>query len=380
MAADILETLFNNSKPALAMAQQVFKQLDIYEEDEIGEVMINLTRKLSGESGTGITKEDEEITGQVLAASIYHHEPEEEKPVVSAMGRKYKPVAEKVRPVRVSMPPLKREPYKPLPKPVLPEFPTHPPKIEDFQYTERLTKDRVTLILSNMDTEFLSEEEQRLIFWVLTENEQAVAFEDKECGRFKDEYFPPYVMETVPHEPWQLPPIPIPRAIKAEVERLLRNQFESGNLQRSTSSYRSRMFTVKKATGGLRVVWDLQMLNKYSVQDAMLPPNINDFAESFVGHSIYGTLDLYSGYHQRTLHPDSRPLTACQTPTDLGNVESTSTPMGYTNSMQEFQRTATHTLEPIGPQKAAPFVDDVGVKGPTSRYNDEPIPGNKNIR
>ena len=236
------------------------------------------------------------------------------------------------------------------------------------------------LILSNMDSDFLSKEEQRLLFWVLTQNEQAIAFEDSERGKFRSEYFPDYIMEMVPHIPWQLPPIPIPRAIKTEVEELLRNQFKSGNLERSTSSYRARMFTVKKATGGLRVVWDLQELNKYSIQDAMLPPNINEFAESFVGHAIYGTLDLYSGYHQRAIHPDSRPLTACQTPTDLGNVQLTSLPMGYTNSMQEFQRATSHMLAHLAPDRAAPFVDDIGVKGPNTRYNDEPIPENPNIR
>ena len=380
MAAEAISTIYNGSIPALNIAKQVFKQLNLNHKTEMGQILAQVCSKISGGPETAVSQQDEETTGMILAASICQHKTKRNARTINAMGAKYKPVAKKKRPVPVSMPILKRQPYKPLPVPVLPSFPVHPPRIEDFMYTSRLTKERVDIILGNMDADFLSEDERRLIFWVLTQNEQAVAFEDRERGQFSKKYFPDYIMETVPHTPWQLPPIPIPRAIKTEVEKLLRDQFESGNLERSYSSYRARMFTVKKPSGGLRIVWDLQELNKYSVQDAMLPPNISEFAESFVGHSIYGTLDLYSGYHQRAIHPDSRPLTACQTPTDLGNVQLTSLPMGYTNSMQEFQRSTSHLLGPLEPDEAGPFVDDIGVKGPDTRYEDEPIPENPNIR
>jgi hypothetical protein len=314
--------------------------------------------------------------GALLANNICQHKHMTNKRIILGMKAKYKPVDLRKRPVPVSMPSMKRRPYKTIPVPKLPQFPTHPPK--QFIYTQRLTKERVDKIISNIQTGFLSEDETRLLLWVLAQNEQAIAFEDSECGRFKEIYFPDYTMETVPHEPWQLAPIRIAESIKEEVSRLIQNQIESGNLEPSTSSYRSRMFTVKKPKGGLRVVWDLQQLNKYSVQDAMLPPNVNEFAESFVGYSIYGTLDLYSGYHQRTLHSDSRPLTACQTM--KGNVQLTTLPMGYTNSMQEFQRATSHILESLSPEKAMAFVDDCGVKGPKTRYGDETIPTNPNIR
>ena len=109
----------------------------------------------------------------------------------------------------------------------------------------------------------------------------------------------------------------------------------------------------------------------------MLPPNVAEFAESFIGFSIYGMLDLYSGFHHRLIHEDSHPLTACQMP--KGSVLLTSLPMGYTNSMQEFQRTTAHIIEPLGPKKANNFVDDVSVKGPESRYGDRPIQENPNI-
>ena len=61
-------------------------------------------------------------------------------------------------------------------------------------------------------------------------------------------------------------------------------------------------------------------------------------------------------------------------------MQLTSLPMGYTNSMQEYQRTTMHTAAHLLPDRAGVFVDDIGLKGPPTRYNDEPIPENPGIR
>ena len=54
---------------------------------------------------------------------------------------------------------------------------------------------------------------------------------------------------------------------------------------------------------------DVQELSRVTVHDAGLPPRTDDFAESFVGHVIYGLADLFSGYDGRKLAVTSRPLT-----------------------------------------------------------------------
>lgn len=48
--------------------------------------------------------------------------------------------------------------------------------------------------------------------------------------------------------------------------------------------------------------------------------------------------------------------------------------------MQEFQHATGHGIKRITPHIADNFIDDLGVKGPQSRYNDESIPGNPNIQ
>lgn len=315
--------------------------------------------------------------GQALAQVIVDYA--KEKPTVSVYGAKYKPVHLKQNPVPVSVPSMKREPYKPIPVPILPDFPIRPPPIDQYPYSNRITKERLDIILSHTAPEFLSADELALLVWVVSQNEEAIAFDDSERGTYASKYFPDYVMEVVEHKPWRLPPIRIAESIRDEVVQMLQNQLDNGNLEPSTASYRSRMFTVQKPHGkGLRIVHDLQPLNAVSVQDAMLPPNVQEFADAFTGYAIYGTMDLYSGYHHRVIHSDSRPLTACQTL--VGLVQLTTLPMGYTNSMQEFQRSTSHIIHHLSPDRALAFVDDVGVKGPKTRYGDAPIPGNPNIR
>lgn len=349
----------------------------MFNKQSMTNIISDICRIISGNKGSAIEKGEEERLGQVLSQLIIGYA--KKNPILSGFGGKYKPVAKKKNPVPISVPLMKREPYKPIPIPILPKFPTHPPSIKKFPYTKRITKERLEVLLRNIPPGFLSKAELALLLWVVSKNEEAIAFEDNERGTYKRKYFPDYVMETIPHLPWRLPPIRIAESIKDEVIQMLQNQMDNGNLETSTASYRSRIFTVQKPHGkGLRIVHDLQPLNAVSIQDAMLPPNVQEFAEAFTGHSIYGTMDLYWGYHHRIIHEASRPLTACQTL--IGNVQLTTLPMGYTNSMQEFQRSTSHIIAHLSPDRALSFVDDIGLKGPKTRYNDLPIPGNPGIR
>jgi len=111
-----------------------------------------------------------------------------------------------------------------------------------------------------------------------------------------------------------------------------------------------------------------------TVCDAGLPPRTDNFAEGFVGHIIYGLADLFSSYDGRKLAVASRPLTtfSCL----LGPLRSCVLPQGATNSLPEFQCCTTHTLQDEIPKNGDVFVDDIGLKGPMSTYNDiEVAPG-----
>ena len=95
------------------------------------------------------------------------------------------------------------------------------------------------------------------------------------------------------------------------------------------------------------------------------------------------TLDLYVSFDQRQLHENSRDLTTFTTP--LGAFRLTVLPMGWTNSPAVLQGDITHALRPEIPHCTQPFIDDVPIKGPKTRYElldgtYETIPGNPGIR
>ena len=103
-------------------------------------------------------------------------------------------------------------------------------------------------------------------------------------------------------------------------------------------------------------VHDLQPLNKVTIRDAGLPPNLDNFVEPFAGRQCYTVFDLYWGFDARKVHPESRDLTAFLTP--LGLLRITSLPTGFTNSPAEFQACMAFILQHEIPHVADIFIDD----------------------
>ena len=330
----------------------------------------------------GILEEDEKETVRFMTQGLSMSEQKRlcedwKKGDLLCMATKYKPVAKKVRPVNEAMPqhlnpplqrpPLSRDPY-------LTPLTVHPP---EFQETARVTRERLEMV--NFGPEgWLSEEEMKLILRVIVLREKAIAFDETERGCLKHEWGLPYVIPVVDHKPWQKRAIPIPRAMKEEYGELVRERLRTGLYEQSTSSYSSPVFCVLKQNGKLRVVHDLQELNKVTIKDAGLPPAPEEFVEAFAGRACYGLGDIMGGYDERELAEESRPLTTFETP--LGRFQLTRLPQGATNSVAVYQAQMMWILQDEIPQHVGIFIDDGGIKGPESRYNDEVLEDNPGIR
>jgi len=296
--------------------------------------------------------------------------------------RTYKPVAQRVRPVATTLPSsarvIRQFPEDPLL--TLPSVPTQPPP---FTPTERLTLERVQNLGLDKDG-FLNQEEINLLLSVLKTNEHAIAFCEAEKGRFRDDYFSPYVIPVVEHIPWQEKNIPIAPSIKNDVIKLIKDKIATGVYERSQASYRSRWFCVaKKEKGKFRIVHDLQPLNAVTIRDAGLPPVMDEFVEPFAARACYSLFDIFVGYDHRALAEESRDMTSFSTP--LGLLRLTTLPMGATNSVPEFQACVVFILQDEIPDTASPFIDDIAIRGPSTRYElpdgtFETIPDNPNIR
>lgn len=293
----------------------------------------------------------------------------------------YKRVDQKVKPVPGVFPEdarvIRQFPEDPLKS--LPVLPVQPP---DFVPSERLTLERIKKMQINSG--FLWPEEEKLFAHIFKLNEKSLAFDESQRGTLRDDYFTPYIIPTVEHVPWVHRNIPIPPGIRNDVISLLQDKIKAGVYERSQASYRSPCFCVKKKNGNIRIVHDLQPLNRVTIRDAGLPPIIDDFVEPFGGHQCFTVFDLFWGFDARKVAPESRDLTTFHSP--LGLLRITSMPMGFTNSPAEFQKCMTFILQDeIEAGKANIFIDDLPIKGPKTQYLDsdgkpETIAGNPGIR
>ena len=293
----------------------------------------------------------------------------------------YKKVAKKVRPVPTSLPEdfrcLQRIPVDPLLS--LPPLPSKPP---DFTPGSRLTQDRLDALQLNQGN-FLWPQELKLLQHVLKINELGLAWTEEEKGRFKDEYFSPVKIPVIEHIPWAHRNIPIPSAILGDVIQIFKDKFAAGVYEHSDASYRSRWFCVKKKSGALRLVHDLQPLNAVTIRNSGVPPLTDQVLEAMAGRACYSMLDLFVGYDHRTLDIASRDLTTIQSP--IGAVRLTCLPQGWTNAGAIFHEDVTFILEAEIPNVAWPFMDDCSIKGPATRFETtdgsyETIPENEGIR
>ena len=294
-----------------------------------------------------------------------------------AFATKYKSVAKKIRPVNQPMPldlnppmnrpPLSRDPYCGLSRLLA----------GPFVPRGRVTEERLKVVNFGPDG-WLSPDELNLIKNVLALREKSIAFCEEERGLLKDSYGLPYIIPVVEHVPWQKKKIPIPAAKLEEFIKLIRERVHTGLYEHSTSSYSSPVFCVLKSNGKLRVVHDLQPLNKVTIKDAGVPPATEDFVNSFSGRACYGLGDIMGGYDERSLDPISRPLTTFDTP--LGHYQLTRLPQGATNSVAVYQAQMMWILQDEIPEHVGIFIDDGGIKGPSSDYNNETLSWQSGIR
>ena len=199
----------------------------------------------------------------------------------------------------------------------------------------------------------------------------ALAWDFSDVGRIRPEVTPPLKIDTVDHEPWHAASFPVAKSLKKVVNDMLRERMRNGILEPCHGPYRNPWFLVKKKNGKYRLINSATNINRVTIKDANLPPSPDQFAEEFAGRAIGSYLDFFSGYDQLELDQRSRDLTAIMT--DLGLLRQCTLLQGATNSVAQFVRVVTKILQDLIPHIALPFLDDIGVKGPRTRYDEEEV-------
>jgi hypothetical protein len=282
-------------------------------------------------------------------------------------GKKYKPVAQKIRAVLADLPEKFHIVRKIVGDPLadMPSLPKIPPP---FEPTEHYTLERKQRMDANHPAGFLWPAERELMHHLVRMQERGFTWEDSERGHFRENFFPPVDIPVIPHIPWVERNIPIPPGLYDEVCRVIKTKIDAGVYEPSNLSYHSRRFCVVKKDGkSLRLVHSLEPLNKVTIQHSGAPPFTDQLAEGFAGRACGAVLDLYVGYDERALAPSSRDLTTFQTPYGAKHLTTLPT-VGWSNSVPIFHEDVVHILQPEIPHVTDPYIDDVGVKGPKTTY------------
>lgn len=75
----------------------------------------------------------------------------------------------------------------------------------------------------------------------------------------------------------------------------------------------SPIVVVPKGFGQVRICVDMREANKAVKQEMHVMPTIDDLVADFNGATVFTKLDLWSGYHQVELAPESRHITTFST-------------------------------------------------------------------
>jgi hypothetical protein len=276
----------------------------------------------------------------------------------------YKKVARKVHPVLASLPEdfhcvhcIPKDPLLSLlPLPRLPL---------NFMPGICLMQERLEALQLDAHN-FLCLEELKLLQHVLKLNEAGLVWTEEEKGHFKDDYFSPVKIPTIEHIPWAHRNIPILTGILDEVIQIFKDKFVAGMYEHSDASYRSHWFCVKKKSGTLCLVHDLQPLNMVTICNSGIPPLADQVIEAMAGCVCYSMLNLFVGYDHHTLDVALHDLTSIQSP--IGTVRLTCLPQGWTNAGAIFHEDVTFLLESKIPHIAWLYIDDCSIKGPAMRY------------
>ncbi|GBG83931.1 hypothetical protein CBR_g37802 [Chara braunii] len=221
---------------------------------------------------------------------------------------------------------------------------------------------------------FLSPQERTVMVGTMKRRHCAYAFNDDKRGRFDMDKIPMIRIHTVPHEPWNVRSALYPNPDeKKKVVDYLDRKMRTYVADYSSGPYASPWFCFIKPNRTLRWVQDLQRLNAVTVRDAGGLPNTDALSDSCAGRPIISLMDLYSGYDQCPVYPPNRPVMAMHTLRGL--IHMNVAPQGWTNAVAMVQRHMIRVMQTISPHITQPYIDDLAVKGPKEREEDEVMPG-----
>ena len=150
----------------------------------------------------------------------------------------------------------------------------------------------------------------------------------------------------------------IPPQMYDEVKIHIQEMLDLGAIRHSNSPWSSAIVLVRKKDGRLRFCIDLRKLNNRTVKDAYSLPRIETLLDTFLGSTIFTTLDLKAGYWQVEMAEECKAFTAF-TCGPLGFYECETMPFGATNAPATFQRLMHNCLGDLNMAWCVVYLDDI---------------------
>ena len=150
----------------------------------------------------------------------------------------------------------------------------------------------------------------------------------------------------------------IPPQMYDEVKTHIQEMLDLGAIRHSNSPWSSAIVLVRKKEGRLRFCIDLRKLNNRTVKDAYSLPRIETLLDTFLGSTIFTTLDLKAGYWQVEMAEECKAFTAF-TCGPLGFYECETMPFGATNAPATFQRLMHNCLGDLNMTWCVVYLDDI---------------------
>ncbi|KAL2631884.1 hypothetical protein R1flu_016570 [Riccia fluitans] len=116
---------------------------------------------------------------------------------------------------------------------------------------------------------------------MLIKHGKAFSFAPKDIGCVDATIVSPMVIFTIPHMPWDLKPIPVPKALLPKLIELLKEKIDMGISEPLIGTYLNRWFTMSKKSRALRFIQDMQPANMMTIRNMGLGPMVDEFVEAF---------------------------------------------------------------------------------------------------
>lgn len=162
-----------------------------------------------------------------------------------------------------------------------------------------------------------------------------------------------------------------PFSQREEIDRQVKNLQANNLIEPSNSDFNSPLLLVPKKPINGQKAWrmcvDYRAVNRKLIADKWPLPRIEDVLDNLGRAKYFTVLDLFSGFHQVPLHPDSRDITSFST--HNASYRWTVLPFGLKVSPNSFSRMMSLAFSGATALQHFIYMDDIIVVGCTMKHH-----------